>query len=251
MTLVKTIYRNYEIHRIAMFLAMVKAFFPGSSPLVRSNLPSFGILVAAYPLQQGLLSLQTLRQSSAEPCGDTRTSTMESRFHIVALEHLDELFGYAMSLTRSKSDAEDLVQETYLRASRAHTRLAPGSKVRSWLYTILRNTFFNQIRRRRSGPPIVDLDDESGHVTPVADESAVDPLTSYLTAERKRDVRQAIDSLPDTFREVIVLREFQDLSYQEIAEVLQCPVGTVMSRLGRARDKLRETLQHLSQEAAF
>lgn len=169
---------------------------------------------------------------------------MRSPFHQAALEHLDGLFGYAMALTRSQSEAEDLVQETYLRATRAFNKLAPDSHIKSWLFTILRNLFLNQIRHRRAGPPFVDMEDETGAPIPLADEETVDPLASYLTEEKQRDVRRAVESLPHSFREVIILREFEELSYQQIAETLRCPVGTVMSRLGRARDKLRQMLQH-------
>ena len=179
---------------------------------------------------------------------DEQKASMKSSFHRIALNHLDELFGYAMTLTRSQPEAEDLVQETYLRATRAFDKLAPDSHIKGWLYTILRNLFLNQTRHHRAGPPLIDMEDETGAPLPLADKKAVDPLTSYLTDEKQRDVRQAIESLPDSFREVIILREFEEMSYQEIAEVLHCPVGTVMSRLGRARDKLRQTLQHWGEE---
>jgi RNA polymerase sigma-70 factor, ECF subfamily len=201
------------------------------------------------PFQVASPVLQSF-DSLAKSCTNARRITMESCFHEIALKHLDALFGYAMTLTRSKPDAEDLVQETYLRAARAHSRLEPGSQIRSWLYTILRNTFLNQVRHRNTGPLLVEMDDDFAVPTPLPDENAINPLESYLADEKKRDIQEAIESLPAIFREIIVLREFQDLSYQEIADVLHCPVGTVMSRLGRARDKLRQMLQHLSEENA-
>jgi RNA polymerase sigma-70 factor (ECF subfamily) len=214
---------------------------------VLPSLVSVRIVDLSFELKQELTFSKIPAQASPERRGGWRETNMRT-FHQVALEHLDGLFGYAMTLTRNESEAEDLVQETYLRATRACDRLAPDSHVKSWLFTILRNSFLNQIRHRRAGPAMVELDDEAGAPLPIPDQGAANPLDSFLTEEKQRDVWQAIESLPDSFREVIVLREFQDLSYQEIAKVLDCPVGTVMSRLGRAREKLRLMLQHWDKE---
>ncbi|HTF64878.1 MAG TPA: sigma-70 family RNA polymerase sigma factor [Edaphobacter sp.] len=168
----------------------------------------------------------------------------ELPFRELALEYLDGLYGYAMTLTRSKTEAEDLVQETYLRAARAFDRLRPDSNLKSWLFTILRNVYLNQIRRRQSGPPIVEMEDQFSDLPDRASSSALDPLSAYLASLKRQDVHRAIESLPAVYREVIILREFEDLSYLEIAEVLNCPAGTVMSRLGRAREKLKRVLEH-------
>jgi RNA polymerase sigma-70 factor (ECF subfamily) len=162
----------------------------------------------------------------------------------LALEHLDGLYGYAMTLTRNKAEAEDLVQEAYLRAMRAFDRLRPDSNVKSWLFTILRNVHLNQIRHRQSGPPIVDMEDQFSDLPDTASSSELDPLGNYLATLKRQDVHRAIESLPSDYREVIILREFEDLSYQQIAEVLDRPIGTVMSRLGRAREKLKRVLEH-------
>ena len=201
-----------------------------------------------HGVQKGSTDSRTPAPSRSEQPASGGEISMRSGFHQTALEHLDGLFGYAMTLTHNQAEAEDLVQETYLRATRAFDKLAPDSHIKNWLFTILRNLFLNQIRHRRAGPPLLDMEDEKGAPLPLADEEAVNPLASYLTEERQREIRQAIDSLPHLFREVILLREFEELSYQEIADVLQCPVGTVMSRLGRARDQLRQKLQHWGQE---
>jgi RNA polymerase sigma-70 factor, ECF subfamily len=128
-------------------------------------------------------------------------------------EYLDGLYSYALVLSRNQAEAEDLVQETCLRALRAMERLRPDSNVKSWLFTILRNIWLNQLRQRKTAPDVVDLDsDEYG------------------------------EQLPLESREIILLREYEELSYEEIAAMLQCPVGTVMSRLARARSKLRDLL---------
>jgi RNA polymerase sigma-70 factor, ECF subfamily len=157
-------------------------------------------------------------------------------FGQVALGYLDGLYGYAMSLCHNQAEAEDLTQETYLRAVRAFGELAPDSNLKSWLFAILRNIWLNQVRHAHSGPQFVEMDDE---VEPAQMKSSEDPYAAYVTKVERAGVRKAVDDLPPLYREVIVLREFEGLSYQEIAGILHCPAGTVMSRLGRAREKLR------------
>jgi RNA polymerase sigma-70 factor, ECF subfamily len=144
-------------------------------------------------------------------------------------------------LSRNQAEAEDLVQETCLRALRAMERLRPDSNVKSWLFTILRNIWLNQLRQRKAAPDVVDLDsDEYGENRAV--DSSKDPYAAYVSDLEGVQVRQAIEQLPREFREIILLREYEELSYEEIAAMLQCPVGTVMSRLARARSKLRDLL---------
>jgi len=158
-----------------------------------------------------------------------------------ALAYLDGLYSYAMTLTQSQAEAEDLVQETYLRAVRAFSQLAPHTNLKGWLYAILRNIWLNQIRHNHSGPRMVELDDQE-HPPVLTQTAGDDPYASYVSQAACEDVRAAVNSLPQQYREVIVLREFENLSYQEISEVLGIPPGTVMSRLGRARDRLRQAL---------
>ena len=167
-----------------------------------------------------------------------------AEFRDAALPHMDALYRYAISLTHDPSEAEDLVQEAFLRGVRAFQQLRPDSNLKSWLFTILRNIRLNQLRQDRSRPRRVDdIGEEPGDLSTLRDESAKDPYASYIATVQQADVRRAVDSLSPAYREVIVLREFEDLSYEEIAQVLECPTGTVMSRLARARDKLRILLQ--------
>lgn len=158
----------------------------------------------------------------------------------VALDQIDSLYGYALTLTRDRAEAEDLVQDTYLRAMRAWEQLAPDSNVKGWLFVILRNAWLNRIRHARSGPAFVELEDEEG--SSWIDSRAVDPYVLYLRKLEHEEIREAIDSLPALHREMVVLRDIEGFSYQEIASMLNCPAGTVMSRLGRAREKLRQKL---------
>jgi RNA polymerase sigma-70 factor (ECF subfamily) len=155
------------------------------------------------------------------------------------IEHIDGLFSYALVLTRNRTEAEDLVQETYVRAIGAMGRLRIDSNVKSWLFTILRNIWFNQLRQQRTAK-LVALEGEEGAMD-VA-ETAKDPYAFYVSKMEHEQVREAIQELPADFREIILLREFEELSYQEIATILDCPAGTVMSRLARARAKLRMLL---------
>jgi RNA polymerase sigma-70 factor (ECF subfamily) len=175
-----------------------------------------------------------------EPKAAAGTETLGS-------EHIDGLYSYALVLTHNHAEAEDLVQETYLRAIPAISRLRPDSNIKAWLFTILRNIWFNQLRKRRSGPQMIQPDME-GDVIDNLVNPGKDSYEIYAGKLEARRVRAAIEQLPLEFREVILLREFEELSYQEIANLLDCPPGTVMSRLARARSKLRALLSSTSAE---
>jgi RNA polymerase sigma-70 factor, ECF subfamily len=157
------------------------------------------------------------------------------------LHFMDGLYGYAMAITRNRTDAEDLVQETYLRAIPRMGSLRVESNVKSWLFTILRNIYLNQLRRRRIAPQILEMDADEQTANIVV-ETSRDPLERYVRKTEREWVIEALEKLPSEFREIVVLREYQDLTYQEIAGILDCPVGTVMSRLARARSRLRTLL---------
>lgn len=156
-------------------------------------------------------------------------------------EYLDGLYGYALVLSRNSAEAEDLVQETCLRALRGMSGLRAEGSLKSWLFTILRNIWLNQLRHRRTVPEMVELDSDGRDQDEPAD-AAQDPHTDYVSQVEREQVRAAIQQLPVEFREIIILREYEELSYQEIAALLKCPSGTVMSRLARARSRLRDLL---------
>jgi RNA polymerase sigma-70 factor (ECF subfamily) len=167
--------------------------------------------------------------------------------------YIDGLYSYAMVLARDPAMASDLVQETYLRAIRAKDGLREDSNVKSWLTAILRNIWLNQLRHLRSVPTFIALDAEETIEEVVVDKSK-DPYLQYVTKSEGERVREAIRQLPPEYREIILLREYEELSYQEIATLLNCPTGTVMSRLARARSRLRERLlvgNHLQQRDAL
>jgi RNA polymerase sigma-70 factor (ECF subfamily) len=156
-------------------------------------------------------------------------------------EHIDGLYSYALTLSRNRVDAEDLVHETYVRAIPAVQGLRKESNVKSWMFAILRNIWLNQLRQSRVAVRIsgTDIDEV---VPALRAPSAKDPQSPLLTRLDQDQVREAFSQLPVESREIILLREFEDLSYQEIAGVVKCPIATVMSRLGRARSKLRALL---------
>jgi RNA polymerase sigma-70 factor (ECF subfamily) len=163
---------------------------------------------------------------------------------VAVLEYMNTLYGYAMVLTRNRSEAEDLVQETYVRAMIAMRRLRAGSNIKSWLLVIMRNIWLNELRRQRKIPKMVEIDVDEATANVVV-ETSKGPQALYESKLEREQVREAIQHLPVDFREVILLREYEELSYQEIASVLGCPVGTVMSRLARARSKLRPLLSSM------
>lgn len=159
-------------------------------------------------------------------------------FSQATMEHLDALYGYALALTRNVTEAEDLVQDTYVRAASAAHRPDDNSNLKGWLFVIMRNAWLNEVRHKNCGPKFVDLETDG----PTVDQAQENPHVVYLRKLEREQVRQAIERLPDAYREIVVLRDIEGFSYQEIAIVLDCPAGTVMSRLGRARGRLRKLL---------
>jgi RNA polymerase sigma-70 factor (ECF subfamily) len=155
--------------------------------------------------------------------------------------YMDGLYAYAMVLSRNPAVAADLVQESYLRALKAKESLRPDSNVKSWLFTILRNIWLNHLRHERAGPKLAELDSDE-NLADVSIATSEDPHDLYVRNLQREQVRTAIQQLPIEFREIIILREYEELSYSEIANVLQCPMGTVMSRLARARSRLGDLL---------
>jgi RNA polymerase sigma-70 factor, ECF subfamily len=161
----------------------------------------------------------------------------DGEFRREAVACLDGLYGFALSLTRNRLAAEDLVQETYVRALAARHKAGPGENMRAWLFTILHNVWRNE-RRRKQPTALEDVPGVAERlVAPGGDPE--DALYRKETGER---VRRAIARLPESFREVIVLRCVEGFSYRDLAEILDCPAGTVMSRLARARTLLRRDL---------
>jgi len=151
----------------------------------------------------------------------------------------DQLFNFAHWLTQDRTEAEDLVQETYVKALKGFSSFQPGTNFRAWMYRILRNTFLTS-RTGLKASATIPLDSEDGPELPAGPET---PETILIEHSQSQTLQTAIESLPIHFREVLLLCEVEEMSYQEIAETLSIPMGTVMSRLSRARRALRESLQ--------
>ena len=182
------------------------------------------------------------------------TETKEA-FEEEALQHLDPLYRTALRMSRNREDAEDLVQETYLRAFRFINRFEPGTNLKAWLFKILTNTFINQYRKAARQPQVGYLeDDEEFYLyrkvrergSPPLSESAEEAALNQLGQEQ---IIEAIDGLPDPYRLAIVLVDIEGFSYKEIAEMTRVKVGTVMSRIARGRKMLQHLLGDYFQAA--
>src|SRR5213596_604693 len=172
----------------------------------------------------------------------------QARFAEQAMEHMSSLYTAAMRMTRNPADAEDLVQETYLKAYRGFGGYEEGTNLKAWLYRILTNTFINTYRAKKRRPQESELDEVEdlylyrrlgGLEAAAAGRSAEDELLDHLT---EVEVKDALESLPEQFRMAVLLADVEGFSYKEIAEILDIPIGTVMSRLHRGRRALEKSL---------
>ena len=165
-----------------------------------------------------------------------------------AMPFMNQLFATAMRMTRNRADAEDLVQETYLKGYRAYERFEAGTNLRAWLFRILTNSYINTYRKKQRRPHQTDLADVQdlylyrrlgGDELAAIGRSAEDELFDQITDS---DILEALEDLPDQYRTAVLLADIEGFAYKEIAEILDIPIGTVMSRLHRGRKKLQEQL---------
>ncbi len=170
------------------------------------------------------------------------------------MEHMPSLYSAAMRMTRNPADAEDLVQETYLKAYRAFDSFQEGTNLKAWLYRILTNTFINSYRSKKRRPEQTELDDVEdlylyrrlgGLEAVSAGRSAEEEVLEHFT---EGEVKAAVESLPEQFRMAVLLADVEGFSYKEIAEIMGVPIGTVMSRLHRGRKALEKRLWEVVRE---
>jgi len=175
---------------------------------------------------------------------------LDRRFESDALSHLDALYGAALRLTRNAADAEDLVQDTYVKAFRSVRQFRQGTNLKAWLFTILHNTFRNS--RRDAGRDPVNVDSDQVELAAPVDPAA-GPEQLLLRSALGAEVQAAVDELPEEFREAVWLRDAEEFSYADIAGMLEIPIGTVMSRISRGRRMLYEklTAARKAQDAAL
>ncbi len=168
------------------------------------------------------------------------TRPKAERFEEVALEHMDLLYKSALYMSKNESDAQDLVQDTYLKAYRFFDTFKEGTNCRAWLLKILKNTFINAIHREKARPQMRSLSEMKDDAAELS--SDTNPEDSIFRDLFDDDIVAAIDRLPDEFKTAVLLADVEGLSYKEIADVMDCPIGTVMSRLHRGRGLLRKRL---------
>ena len=178
----------------------------------------------------------------------------QANFEQDAMQFSRQLYSAAIRMTRNPSDAEDLVQETYLKAYRAYHTFTEGTNLKAWLYRILTNTFINKYRKDTRRPSQVDLStvedlylyrrigsDESAEVSRTTEDRVLDGLV-------ESDIKEAVEDLPETFRMPVLLADLEGFSYKEIAEILDIPIGTVMSRLHRGRKAMQKRLWEFARD---
>ncbi len=180
--------------------------------------------------------------------GSVAAMADQAQFAELAMEHMSSLYTAALRMTRNPADAEDLVQETYLKAYRAFHTFQAGTNLKAWLYRILTNTFINIYRAKKRRPEQTDIEDVEelylyrrlgGLEAATAGRSAEDEVLERFTDD---EVKAAVESLPDSFRIAVLLADVEGFSYKEIADIMDIPIGTVMSRLHRGRRALQKAL---------
>lgn len=176
-------------------------------------------------------------------------------FEAAAMPFVDSLFNTAFRLTRNAHDAEDLVQETYLKAYRHYDKFQEGTNLKAWLFKIMKNTFINNYRKQQKTPPQSDFADLEGGLESRVREDASGriktPEEEFLETIVDEQVQEALDSLSPDYRMAVILADLENFSYKEIAEILDIPVGTVMSRLYRGRKQLEAVMLDYARERGY
>ncbi|HWC64501.1 MAG TPA: sigma-70 family RNA polymerase sigma factor [Thermoanaerobaculia bacterium] len=167
-------------------------------------------------------------------------------FDSQTMPYVDSLYNTAYRMTGNSQDAEDLVQETFFKAYKYYDKFEEGTNLKAWLFKILKNTFINNYRKKKLEPKSVEFSDIEDSFEKIVrndpDEQPLDPESKYLAGIMDEGVKKALEALPPDYRMVVILADLEDVSYKEIAEILECPVGTVMSRLYRGRKLLEKAL---------
>jgi RNA polymerase sigma-70 factor (ECF subfamily) len=178
----------------------------------------------------------------------------QARFAELAMPYMDPLYSAALRMTRNPADAEDLVQETFLRAYRGFGGFKDGTNLKAWLYKILTNTFINTYRAKKRRPEETEFDDVEdfslyGRLRGLeAADAERTPETEVLDAMPEDAVKEALESLPEQFRMAVLLADVEGFSYKEIADIMEVPIGTVMSRLHRGRKQLQKRLWEFARD---
>ena len=172
----------------------------------------------------------------------------KQRFEAVALVHLDSLYRTALFMTKNQEEARDLTQETYLKAYRFFDKFKPGTNCKAWLFKILQNTYINNCRNKGKESFTQEFNEINLFCIQLDRDDETNPEKSFFNKLSNENIRQAVEDLPEEWRLSVILADFEDFSYKEIAEVTKFPLGTVMSRLYRGRNLLRKKLLSLAKE---
>nr|WP_245430400.1 sigma-70 family RNA polymerase sigma factor [Rhizobium tropici] len=231
--------QNTAIGRFARFLARLRRFIAEAKP---------GNHAVQMAVAQSAASAEPLKHATALPDESMR------RFQQTIIPHLDAAYNFARFLSRDADAAQDIVQEAYLRAYRGFGGFRDGD-ARAWTFTIVRNCYHAWLqegrRKTRYEQPMSDeRDSDEGSPSPDPASEEDTPEAAFIRKSETQRVREVINRLPDAMREVLVLRELEDLSYKEIAEIIDAPIGTVMSRLARARRDFGEVWRSLEGKGA-
>lgn len=181
---------------------------------------------------------------------DDTAVRQHEEFESIAVPHMDALYSYGLNLTGNRDDAADLLQETYLKAFRFFHSFQRGTNCKAWLFQIMKNSFINRYRKQNREPTKVSYDAVEEYFETIrSEEISLNDLEKTLFDNNLGDeVSNALKTLPDIFREVIILSDIEELTYEEIAQILDCPIGTVRSRLHRARKALFASLYDYARE---
>ncbi|MEO7793552.1 MAG: sigma-70 family RNA polymerase sigma factor [Thermoanaerobaculia bacterium] len=194
-------------------------------------------------------------QTDLHPAEADRPADSRAAFESAAMPFLDSLYNTAYRMSRNAEDAEDLVQETFLKGYRSYAQFTPGTNLKAWLFKILKNTFINEYRRKQAAPKSSDFaeieDAFESQLAPEAAGQMKNPEEEALANAFDEDVQRALDLLPADYRMAVLLADIEGFSYREIAEILEIPVGTVMSRLYRGRKLLEEAMLRYAREHGY
>lgn len=164
-------------------------------------------------------------------------------FKNIYLEYLNTLYNFALKLTRNTIDAEDLVEDTFLRAFRFFHKFKKGTNIKSWLFKIMHNLFINKYRAKKKEPQIVELKEA------ILVEQNIPQ--NFFSGFMDKEIQEALDSLPEEFKEAVILSDLEEFSYHEISKILGCPIGTVRSRLSRGRKLLFKKLYNYAESHGY